>query len=464
MTAIIRIVLPIIFLATNVLTAQTPEAKEFSFRLLEHGLRENGAYKMLTELCTKAPHRLSGSEGAARAIELTKQMMIDRGFANVHLEAIMVPHWVRGEEEAYIVADRSVKMKQTMQVQRLAICALGGSIGTPEKGIEADVVEVKNFDQLRTLGEKASGKIVFFNRPFDPTKLNTFEAYGGAVDQRSRGAMEAAKVGAIGVLVRSMTHSSDDVPHTGAMHYADTVKKIPAAAIGIVSANRLSDLLAKGNKVRVLMRLTCKTLPDVQSANVVGEITGTEQPKEIIVVGGHLDAWDKGQGAHDDGAGCVQAIEVVHLLKKLGVKPKRTIRAVMFINEENGNRGGKGYPLAAERNGENHIAAIESDRGGFAPRALSVQGDSMLLKKVQRWQSIFKPLKVDDIIAGGSGVDVSPTVEKGAAGFGLIVEDQRYFDYHHSDNDTIDKVNPRELQLGAIVEAMLCWLISEEGL
>ncbi len=459
----IRIILALCFLATNSSSAQTPPAKEFSAKLLEHGLSNNGAYAMLSELCAKAPHRLSGSEGAAKAIELTKQMMVDRGFANVHLETIMVPHWVRGEEEAFIVSDKSIKMKQTMQVQRLAVCALGGSIATPEKGIDAEVIEVKNFDQLKALGVKAKGKIIFFNRAFDPTKLNTFEAYGGAVDQRSRGAIEAAQVGAVGVLVRSMTHSTDDVPHTGAMHYADSVKQIPAAAIGVASANRLSDLLAKGN-VRVLLRLTCKTLPDVASANVVGEITGTEKPKEIIVIGGHLDAWDKGHGAHDDGAGCVQAIEAVHLLKSLGVKPKRTIRAVMFINEENGNRGGKGYPVAAERKGETHIAAMESDRGGFAPRALSVQGDSILLQKAQRWKSIFKSFKVDDIVAGGSGVDVAPTVEKGAAGFGLVVEDQRYFDYHHSDNDTIDKVNPRELQLGAIVQAMLCWLISEEGL
>ncbi len=462
MNLIIRILLAL--LSSNILIAQTPTAKHFSSKLLEAGLRENGAFAMLQELCTKAPHRLSGSDGAALAVELTKQMMIDRGLANVHLEKIMVPHWVRGEEEAYIVADKLVKAQQTMQVQRLAVCALGGSIATPEKGFEAEVIEVKNFDQLKALGEKASGKIIFFNRPFDPTKLNTFEAYGGAVDQRSSGAMEAAKVGAIGVLVRSMTHSTDDVPHTGAMNYADTIKKIPAAALGVASANKLSDLLAKGNKVRVMMRLSCKTLPDVQSANVVGEITGTEKPKEIIVVGGHLDCWDKGQGAHDDGAGCVQAIEALHLLKQLGVKPKRTIRAVMFINEENGNRGGKGYPMAAERTGETHVAAIESDRGGFAPRSLSFQGDSLLLEKIQRWQSVFKPLKVDDIVAGGSGVDVSPMVDKGVPGFGLVPEDQRYFYYHHSDNDTIDKVNPRELQLGAIVEAMLCWLISEEGL
>jgi carboxypeptidase Q len=326
------------------------------------------------------------------------------------------------------------------------------------------VIEVKSFDELRSLGDAAKGKIVFFNRPFDATKLNTFEAYGGAVDQRGRGAVEAAKVGGIAALVRSMTLAADDVPHTGVMSYVDSVKKIPAAAVSTVDADMLSRLLRHEKNVRVRMNLSCKTLPDVQSANVVGEITGSEKPDEVIVVGGHLDCWDKGQGAHDDGSGSVQAIEVVNLIKKLGLKPKRTIRAVMFMNEENGDRGGKAYPIAPERNGEKHVAAIESDRGGFAPRGISVQADSTVLSKVQQWAPFFKRLDAGEIQSGYSGVDVFPTVETGVPGFGLDVENQRYFDYHHSDNDTIDKVNRRELELGAIVEAMLCYLISEEGL
>ncbi len=303
MTSMFRIFIPL-FIANAVL-AQTPTAKDFSSKLLQEGLREYGAFTMLQELTSKAPHRLSGSDGAARAVEITKQMMVDRGFSNVHLESVMVPHWVRGEEEAFIVPAKSGKGKQTMQVQRLAMCALGGSVATPDGGIETEVIEVKNFDQVAALGNRAAGKIIFYNRPFDPTKLNTFDAYSGAVNQRSRGAIEASKVGAVAVLVRSMTHSTDDVPHTGAMNYADTVKKIPGAALGIVSANRLSDLLAKEKSVRVRLRLTSATLPDVQSANVVGEITGMEKPNEVIVIGGHLDCWDKGQGAHDDGSGCV---------------------------------------------------------------------------------------------------------------------------------------------------------------
>jgi carboxypeptidase Q len=427
--------------------------------LLETGLRSCEAFQMLKELTRQAPHRLSGYPDADKAVDVTKRMMEQHGFEKVHLEPFDVPHWVRGPvEEATIT--RSAAKRGT----RLTICALGGSIATPKQGIEAEVVEVKSFEQLRALGESARNKIIFFNRPFDPTKVNTFEAYGGAVDQRSRGAVEAARTGGVAALVRSMTQGINDVPHTGAMGYVDSVKKVPAAAISTLDAEMLSELLSREKNVRVNMKLSCQTLPDKPSANVVGEISGSEKPDEVIVVGGHLDCWDKGQGAHDDGSGCMQAIEVVRLIKKLGLNPKRTIRAVMFMNEENGNRGGKAYTAAPERAGEKHIAAVESDRGGFAPCGISVQADSSVLAKVQTWRSLFERMYADRIFPGYSGVDVHALVLRGTAGFGLDVETQRYFDYHHSDNDTIDKVNPRELELGAIVEALLCYLISEEGL
>ncbi len=445
--------------------AQTVELKhkDIAAKLLGTGLRNCEGFSMLKELCEKAPHRLSGSEGAATAVELTKKMMTERGFDKVHLESIMVPHWLRGEEECWIIPEASI-MPQTMRLQRLEVCALGGSIATPDTGFQAEIVEVKNFDELRKIGKKAKGKIIFYNRAFDPTKLNTFEAYGGAVDQRSRGAIEAAKVGAVAVLVRSMTLAIDNKPHTGQMNYADTVMKIPAAAISTLHANQLSELLKKQKLVKVHLKLTPQTLPDVESANVVGEITGSEKPNEVIVVGGHLDSWDKGQGAHDDGAGCMQAIEALNLLKKIGVKPKRTIRAVMFMNEENGNRGGKAYPAAPERKRETHVAAFESDAGGHAPRGFNVKGDSTLLRKILRWKPLFEMYDAGNIQIGYGGVDISPLLDTGVAGFGLLPENHRYFDYHHSDNDTIDKVNPRELELGAIVEAMVCYLISEEGL
>jgi len=438
-----------------------PDARydSIAVRLIETGLRTTEAYDMLKSLTAKAGHRLSGSEGAAAAVELTRQMMKERGFDRIHLEPVMVPRWVRGpREEAIIVREGEGG------ADLLTVCALGGSVGTGDGGVGGDVVEVRSFDQLHELGQAAHGKIVFFNRPFDRAKLNTFEAYGGAVDQRSRGAIEASKSGAVAVLVRSMTHALDDVPHTGAMGYVDSVRKIPAAAISTLDADYLSNLLKSGTHVTVRLTLSCQTLPDVPSANVVGELTGTEFPNEVIVVGGHLDSWDKGTGAHDDGAGCVQAIEALHLLKTLELRPKRTIRAVMFMNEENGVRGGKGYAVAPERTGEIHVAGVESDRGGFAPRGIAVQADSTILAKVVRWRSFFEKLNAGNIIPGYSGVDISPLVEKGVPGFGLDVENHRYFDYHHSDNDTIDKVNPRELELGAIVEALLCYLIAEEGL
>ncbi len=445
-------------------TDATARYSEFAGKLLAAGLSDLESYELLKQLTSEAPHRLSGSDGAAKAVALTRSMMEKRGFQNVHLEKVMVPHWVRGEEECFIVGSGAGKLDRMMRVEKLSVCALGGSIATPPEGIEADVVEVKSFDELRSIGEKAKGKIIFFNRPMDPSLLNTFQAYGGAVDQRSRGAVEAAKAGGVAALVRSMTLRNDDVPHTGAMNYVDTVRKVPAAAVSIVGANRLSELLAQGHTVRVRLRLTCQTLPDAESANVVGQITGTEKPDEIIVLGGHLDAWDKGHGAHDDGAGCVQAIAAVNLLKKLGVKPKRTIRAVMFMNEENGVRGGRAYPVAPERKGEKHIAAFESDAGGHAPRGFNVKADSAVLERVLQWKPIFEMFDAGKINIGYAGVDIDPLVATGVPGFGLVPENHRYFDYHHSDNDTIDKVHPRELELGTIVAAMLAYLISEEGL
>jgi|WetSurMetagenome_2_1015567.scaffolds.fasta_scaffold66740_2 carboxypeptidase Q len=427
-------------------------------QLLEAGMGKCESYEILRQLVTAAPHRLAGSPGAEKAVAVTRQMMLDRGFENVHAESIMVPHWVRGLVEKASIT-RSRKHKGTP----LIICALGGSIGTPKSGIEAGVLEVRTFEELQALGPKASGKIIFFNRPFDPSKVNTFEGYGGAVNQRSRGAIEAAKVGGVAVLVRSMTTRLDDVPHTGVMSYVDSIRKVPAAAVSTLDAEMLSSALRVDPNLQVRITLRCETLPDVPSANMMGEITGSEKPNEIIVVGGHIDCWDKGQGAHDDGAGCAQAIEVVHLIKQLGLKPKRTIRAVMFMNEENGTRGGKAYPHARERAGEKHIAAIESDEGGFVPRGFSVDADSAVLARVRSWAKYFEPLNAGDIRPGGSGVDVHPTVQTGVPGFGLNVDPQRYFDCHHSDNDTIDKVHPRELELGAVSLALLTYLISEEG-
>ncbi len=422
------------------------------------GLTRLGAYSMLLELTSRAGHRLSGSPGAEAAVQLAKTLMEERHFSNVHLEYVMVPHWERGStEKAYA----GIPGKKRMP---LRVCALGGSIATPGGSVSAEVVEVKSFDELARLGDGAKGKIVFYNRPMDPALLNTFEAYGKAVDQRSRGAIEGAKAGAVAVLVRSMTLAADGVPHTGAMGYQEGVKKIPAAAVSTLDADTLDALLRRGVRLRVTLSLSCRTLPDARSANVVGEIKGTEKPGEIVVVGGHLDAWDKGAGAHDDGSGCVQTIEALDLLRSLGLKPARTIRAVLFMNEENGLRGGRGYAADPLRRGEKHIAMIESDAGGFAPRGFRVDADSAVRLRVLGWQNILESVNAGRLLPGGSGADISPMVASGVPGFGLDPETHRYFDYHHSDNDTPDRVNPRELEMGAIAMALLSFMIAREGL
>ncbi len=425
--------------------------------ILKSGLTRMGAYKVLKELTSKVGARLSGSPQAAKAVEWGRKVMGEMGFQNVHLEPVMVPHWVRGPvEDARLLGPRGINRK-------LHICALGGSIATPPGGVTGEVIEVKSFEQLRALGDSAKGKIVFFNRPFDQTKFNTFEAYGGAVDQRGRGAVEAAKVGGVAAIVRSMSSRIDYVPHTGAMQYVDSVTKIPTAAVSTRDADIIDSLLASGEKVMLRLKLSCKQLPDVESANVVGELVGTEHPEEVIVVGGHLDSWDKGQGAHDDGAGCAQSIEALRLLKEMALKPRRTIRAVLFMNEENGLAGGKAY-AAKDRPGEKPIAAIETDAGGFTPRGFGVQADSEVFEKIARWDFLFKGMDADRIVRGGGGADISPLARKGIPMIGLRVDEQRYFDYHHSDSDTFDKVNERELELGAIAISILSYTLAQEGI
>jgi carboxypeptidase Q len=368
----------------------------------------------------------------------------------------MVPHWVRRSEEGWYWISGSQKQ------QSLHVAALGGSIGTPAQGITAEIVEVKTWEQLKELNTQVRGKIVFFNRPMDRSLINPGAAYGKAVDQRGRGAIEAARWGAAAALVRSMSTRFDDVPHTGVMRYADTIPKIPSLAVSTNDANMIGALLAEGKKITVTLKASCEMLPDAPSANVLGEIVGTKKPNEVIVVGGHLDSWDKGQGAHDDGAGCIHAMEALRLINELGLKPKRTIRAVMFINEENGTRGGKAYADTIRGN-EKHIAAIESDAGGFTPRGLGVADSSAYLKLLP-FASIFRLIGADHINYGGGGVDIDPLSDKHVPCIGLQVDGQKYFDYHHSDNDTIDKVNERELALGAAMIAMTAYLIAQEGL
>ena len=332
--------------------------------------------------------------------------------------------------------------------------------GTSDKGLTSKVIEVHDFEELKSLGTAGiGGKIVFFNRPFDNTYINTFSGYGGAVNQRTSGASVASTYGAIAVIVRSVTPSLDNFPHTGVTHYADSVKQIPAVAVSTLDAEVLSQWLKADPSLTVHLVSTCRNFPDTWSYNVIGEIYGSANPDEYITVGGHLDAWDIAEGAHDDGGGCVQAIEMIRLYKKLGIKPKRSVRAVMFMNEEMGSSGGKTYAEEAKRKGEVHYAALESDRGVMSPRGFAFDADSVRLGKLQSLAAWFVPFNIRDFDRGGGGSDIGPLKAMGALQIGYIPDSQRYFSYHHSANDTFDKVNIRELQMGSAAIASLIYLI-----
>lgn len=454
-----RYVLSFLLLTTASIAFSQSKDEAAIKQIFDEALGKGKSFEMLYDLCTNIGPRLSGSPGAAASVEWSRNVMEEFDFDSVWLQPVMLPHWIRGQKET----GRIISRKQgTLSVN---VCALGGTIGTGPSGIAAGVIEVKSFDELKALGAAGvKGKIVFFNRPMDPTKINTFTAYGGAVDQRANGASEAAKYGAVAALVRSMGSNLEDYPHTGSMRYAPNVVKIPALAISTRHAELLSQMLKEEKDVQVYLQNHSVTLEDAPSFNVVGEIRGSDFPDEIIVVGGHLDSWDLGQGAHDDGAGCVQAIEVLRLFKQMGYKPKRTIRAVMFMNEENGLRGGLKYAELAEKNKEKHIVAIESDRGGFVPRGFTVPTDATAKAKVRSWKSLLEPYGLSDFSAEGGGADIGPLANQGVALLGFLPDSQRYFNYHHTAEDTIDKVDKRELEQGAAAMAAMVYLIDQYGL
>lgn len=430
-------------------------------KISDEGLVNGKAYEWLDYLTNKIGGRLSGSPQAAAAVEYTYGAMKSIGVDTVYLMECMVPHWVRGEKEQGRITNSKMIGEQDVN-----ICALGNSIGTPPEGLTAELIEVKNFDELKKLGKGGSikGKIVFYNHPFDQTFVNTGNAYGEAVGYRWKGPSEAARYGAIATVVRSMSSTLDDNPHTGAMGYNDSLPKIPCCAVSTKGANLIEQLMKSDNKLKFFLKMNCQMMADVKSYNVIGEIRGSEHPEEIITVGGHLDSWDTGAGAHDDGTGCVQAIEVLRLFHALGIKPKRTIRAVMFMNEENGGRGGDKYFETAEKNKEKHLAAIESDGGGFSPKGFSSTMPDAQKEKVIKWAPLFEPYGVYEWKGKGGGADIDDLKKLGCALFGLSVDGQKYFDIHHTPGDTFDKVNRRELQMGADVMAMLIYLISEYGL
>lgn len=426
--------------------------------IYDHSLSQSDCFKNLEILCRNYPKRLAGSPGAASAVEWTKKIMDDYGFDSVWLQPVMVPHWVNIEKE------RAAIMNADGSKTEVTVCALGNSIGTGPGGISASIIEVKNFEELVALGKKSiEGKIVFYNRPMDPLLINTFEAYGGAVNQRHAGAVEAAKYGAVGVVVRSMTLNLDDYPHTGAMRYDDTIPKIPACAISTIGAELLSNELKNNPSLKFYFRQNCGMQEEVLSYNVIGEIKGSEHPEEVIVVGGHLDAWETGDGAHDDGAGCVQSIEVLRIFNELGMKPKHTIRCVMFMNEENGLRGAKEYAKVADEKNEIHVFAVESDAGGFVPRGFGLDGPDSIRNKIIEWCSSLEPYGIHAFYHWG-GADISPLKEQGCFLAGLAPDSQRYFDVHHAATDVMENINKRELELGAAAIAALIYLVDKNGL
>jgi len=426
-------------------------------QLFDEALTTKETYTLLDELCNSIGHRLSGSEGAANAVEWTEKVMKEYGFDKVYKQDVMVPHWIRGDKEI-------AKIQGTNE--ELSVLALGMSVPTAQEGLTAEVVEVQELEEVESMGrEKIQGKIVFYNRATDQRHIQTGAAYGGAVDQRVAGPAMAAKYGAVGVVIRSVGTAYDDVPHTGVTKYQDSIPKIPAAALGVLSADRLTEALKEDPSTKLFLQMSCQTLEDAPSHNVIGELTGSEFPDEIITIGGHLDSWDVGQGAHDDGAGCMQSIQVLRLFQKLGIRPKRTLRAVMFMNEENGTRGGLTYAELAQRHNENHLIALESDGGAFAPRGFGVTAEEATIEKLRSWLPYFDQNTVSYIKKGGGGVDIGPLHQTlGTPTIGFIVDSQRAFDIHHSPGDVFATVHPRELELGTASIAGLIYFIDKYGL
>ncbi|HVE69932.1 MAG TPA: M20/M25/M40 family metallo-hydrolase [Thermoanaerobaculia bacterium] len=432
--------------------AQQPEL------LIDHILKTSRAYDHLAHLTDRIGPRLSGSANAEKAVRWTTSQF--RGWdIDVRNEPVMVPHWVRGAERGRLVSHD----------QPLVLTTLGGSVATPANGITANVVEVTSYEELEKLGRaKIAGKIVYYHSSFDMSLVESgraFEAYGKAVEFRGLGASRAAEYGAVAAVIRSVATASLRSPHTGSMRYDEKQPKIPAAALSTEDGDLIHRLLAKGERVRMHLTLTPRSLPEVRSANVIAEIRGSEHPEEIVLIGGHLDSWDLGTGAIDNGSGCAMIMEAMRAMKELGLKPKRTIRAVLYMNEENGLRGGRKYFENAARREElhRHIAAIESDAGAAPPTGFITTYEGQSLARIERRARALNriaPMKFSS--SKHTGADTSPLIDAGIPGFGLVPDPRHYFDYHHSAADTLDKVDPKALAQNTAALAGLAWVLANE--
>lgn len=451
-----RYILPLLF-ASTVAHAQSQDSvmiKKLSDEIMLRGT----CYENLRVLCKQVGHRLSGSPQAAEAVKWGEQAMQDAGADRVWLQPVDVPNWKRGKEEV------KLKFAGDKGYTKINALAIGNSQGTDNQLLEAPLLMVGSIEELKTLpAEKVKGKVVFFNYRFRQDLINTFEGYGDAGKYRYSAPNSAAAKGAAAVIIRSVSTGADDAPHTGSMRYADTVDFIPALAVGNYTADKMEAEYKKG-LMMVQIKSDTRMEGYARSYNVIGEITGTEHPERVIVVGGHLDSWDVGEGAHDDGAGCVQSIEVIRAFKQAGIRPKNTIRAVLFMNEENGLRGGFAYADSAKAINETHIAAIETDAGGFSPRGFGLEMENDKKEYIKSFRNLFLPYGIYDFEQEHGGADITPIHRMGVPAIGLAPDPQRYFDYHHTPNDVFEAVNHRELKLGAVALAAMVYVLDEHGL
>jgi carboxypeptidase Q len=416
-------------------------------RLIDAALQDSSAWNKLAELADRFGHRLSGSPALEQAIDWIQAEMKRDGLENVRGEPVMVPHWVRGAESAELVEPRAAK---------LPMLGLGGSVGTPKEGITAEVLVVSSFDDLKARGELAKGKIVLYDVPFT--------TYGQTVQYRGAGAIEAAKLGAVASMIRSVGPFGMRTPHTGAMRYDPAVPKIPHFAITMEDAAMLHRMQSRGQRIVVRVTMEAETLPDAPSRNLIAELVGREKPDEVVVIGGHVDSWDVGTGAMDDGGGVMIAWQAVHLLHRLGLRPRRTIRVVGWTNEENGGRGGQGYRDAHQGELAKHLLAIESDGGLFHPVGFGYSGPEPGRGLVRQVASLLQRIGADSVGASGGGADIAPIMQAGVPGMGHEVDGGRYFWYHHTEADNVDKLDPRDVALNVAAMAVMAYVVAEEGL
>ncbi len=433
-------------------------------QIIDRALADDGAWTKLEQLCDDIGHRLSGSAGLEKAVQWAAETMRRDGHENVRLQKVMVPKWVRGNESLHMHAPQETE---------IPMLGLGGSVGTPPEGITAEVISVRDEDDLHARGEQVRGKIVLFDVPMPRENEQVGAGYGPAVRYRGAGARMAAEYGAVAALVRSVTTRSLQSPHTGAMNYAGAKDAIPSAAISVESAARITRLQARGIPVRVTLKMEARTEGMAPSANVIGELRGCERPDEVVVIGGHLDSWDVGQGAHDDGGGCIISMSALTLLRQLGLTPRRTIRVVLFTNEENGLAGGAAYADEHAAEMPNHVAAIESDSGIFALRGFGTSvspadppnrkacSEELAVAQLAEICTLLAPLGELQASAGGGGADIGPMRPFGVPMIGQQVDMTHYFDYHHTHADTIEKIDPLHLKQNVAALAVTAYILAD---